>query len=48
MASDKEYLYDCLLKSLAILPLNKSNHIISFTCLYTFSAVNPNFSSRTL
>ena len=46
MASDKEYLYDCLLKSLAILPLNKSNHILYL--LYTFSAVNPNFSSRTL
>lgn len=27
MASDIEYLYNCLLKSLAILPLNKSNHI---------------------
>jgi len=35
MASDKEYLYDCLLKSLAILSLNKSNHIL-YLSVYVF------------
>lgn len=35
MASDIEYLYDCLLKSLAILPLNKSNHIF-YLSVYVF------------
>lgn len=35
MASDIEYLYDCLFKSLAILQLNKSNHIF-YLFVYVF------------
>ncbi len=35
MASDIEYLSDYLVKSLAILPLNKSNHIL-YLSVYVF------------